>query len=794
MEGNDSMSKREKEIELLAPAGSYETFCAVIRAGADAVYLGGSQFGARAYADNFTEEELLAAIDYAHLHGRKVYLTVNTLFKEEELEHRLYDYLRPYYEQGLDAVIVQDMGALSLIRREFPDMEIHTSTQMTVTGADGAAYMKSLGASRVVTARELSLPEIRQIHEETGVELESFVHGALCYCYSGQCLLSSMLGGRSGNRGRCAQPCRLPYEVYDAVGKRRGTQGEFVLSPRDLCTIDMIPQLSENGVYSFKIEGRMKQAEYAAGVVSVYRSYIDRYVEKLKEARHSGCSEKEARTIAAKSYRVSKEDAKKLLDFGNRSGFTDGYYLRRNGREMITFEKPGHAKANDALWDAVRERYIRVRPEDEIKEKINGILRLKKDSSATIEVSCGEVQIIRTGDIVQPALKQPLSEEKVRACMQKTGNTPFVFEKLAVEIDEGIFLPVQALNTLRREALDALEEGLLAGYRRAAQTAPDDAIRADMSGKTVSCVKEGDVFEEGAAAEGSRQNNSAASTENFAASTENFAVSTEQRSLRNMILSKPFVDDIYYDSACYGGELFDALAEDVCAAHEAGKKAYYIFPAVFRGQTAEFYRTHKEELLAAGIDGVVAKSFDAAAFTRNQLGQDIPMILDHSLYTWNDEAKRLLWELSPLRDTAPLELNRGELFGRDNRGSEILIYGYLPLMTSAQCVHANTGTCDKKRTVTYLKDRYGKYFPVKNNCSSCYNTIYNTTPLMLFDSRPDFRRMGMAGYRIAFTLEDEKTAEQVLFACEESFLSGRRKAKEVFAREYTNGHYKRGVE
>ena len=159
------MIQREKEIELLAPAGSYETFCAVLRAGADAVYLGGSQFGARAYADNFTENELLAAIDYAHIHGRSVYLTVNTLFKEEELENRLYDYLRPYYEQGLDAVIVQDMGALSLIRREFSDMEIHTSTQMTVTGAEGAAYMKSLGASRVVTARELSLSEIRRIHE-----------------------------------------------------------------------------------------------------------------------------------------------------------------------------------------------------------------------------------------------------------------------------------------------------------------------------------------------------------------------------------------------------------------------------------------------------------------------------------------------------------------------------------------------------------------------------------------------------------------------------------------------------
>lgn len=781
------MIQREKEIELLAPAGSYETFCAVLRAGADAVYLGGSQFGARAYADNFTENELLAAIDYAHIHGRSVYLTVNTLFKEEELENRLYDYLRPYYEQGLDAVIVQDMGALSLIRREFPDMEIHTSTQMTVTGAEGAAYMKSLGASRVVTARELSLSEIRRIHEETGVELESFVHGALCYCYSGQCLLSSMLGGRSGNRGRCAQPCRLPYEVYDAAGKKCGVQGEFVLSPKDLCTIDMIPQLSENGVYSFKIEGRMKQAEYAAGVVSVYRSYIDRYLKKLSEARSAACSESEARAIAAADYRVSKEDRAKLLDFGNRSGFTDGYYLRRNGREMITFVKSGLAKSNDALWDAVKERYVRVRPEDEIKEKINGILRLRKDSSATIELSHGGAQIVKAGDTVQEAQKQPLSREKVEACMKKTGNTPFAFERLEIEMDEGIFLPVQSLNALRREALDALEVALLAGYRRTAQVVSEDVTRADVCGKTVVRAKERVVLEAGTAAEDSPRNN-------LAVSTENFAVSTENRALRDCILGKPFVDDIYYDSSCYGKQLFAELTEDVTAAHKAGKKAYYILPAVFRGQTADFYREHGSELLAAGIDGVVAKNFDAAAFTREQLGQDVPMILDHSLYIWNKEAKKLLWELAPLRDTAPLELNRGELFGRDNRGSEIVIYGYLPLMTSAQCVHANTGTCDKKRTVTYLKDRYGKYFPVKNNCASCYNTIYNTTPLMLFDSRADFGRMGMAGWRVAFTIEDEKTAEEVLFSCEESFLLGRRKAKEVFAREYTNGHYKRGVE
>jgi len=384
---------QKRELELLAPAGSYETFEAVIRAGADAVYLGGSHFGARAYANNFNEEELLRAIDYAHIHGRQVYLTVNTLFKEEELEQGLYEYLLPYYEQGLDAVIVQDMGAFARIRSMFPRMDIHTSTQMTVTGAAGAAYMKQLGASRVVMAREMSFAEIREIHDKVGIEIESFVHGALCYCYSGQCLLSSMLGGRSGNRGRCAQPCRLPYEVYKKDQKSRIACGNYVLSPKDLCTIDAIPALAESGIFSFKIEGRMKQAEYAAGVVSVYRQYMDRYLDRLNEERAGGCSEDEARRRAKKAYAVMAEDHRKLLALGNRSGFTDGYYFRRNGREMITFDSPGHAKTDEALQKTVREHYIKVRPEQEIKEKINGFLRLKKDLSATLKLQCEECEI-----------------------------------------------------------------------------------------------------------------------------------------------------------------------------------------------------------------------------------------------------------------------------------------------------------------------------------------------------------------------------------------------------------------
>ena len=265
----------ELKVELLAPAGNKEAFLGAIHAGADAVYLAGNKYGARAYADNFSEEELLFCIRYAHIWGKKVYMTVNTLLKEWELSD-LYDYLLPYYEAGLDACIVQDLGVFQYIKEHFPSLEIHVSTQMTITGAYGAAFLKELGATRLVPARELSLEEIRHIKKQTGLEVETFIHGAMCYCYSGQCLFSSILGGRSVNRGRCAQPCRLPYTVTAGTVRREEC---YPLSLKDMCTIEHIPELIEAGIDSFKIEGRMKKPEYTAGVTDVYRRCMDRYYE-----------------------------------------------------------------------------------------------------------------------------------------------------------------------------------------------------------------------------------------------------------------------------------------------------------------------------------------------------------------------------------------------------------------------------------------------------------------------------------------------------------------------------------
>ena len=734
----------DKKIELLAPAGSFEIFKAVIAAGADAVYVGGNAFGARAYANNFSEEELLEAIDYAHLHHCKLYLTVNTLLKEKELTEQLFPYLLPYYRQGLDAVIVQDMGVLSFIREHFPGLEIHTSTQMTVTNRYGAEMMKSLGATRVVTAREMSFAEIENISKNVDVEIESFVHGALCYCFSGQCLLSSVIGGRSGNRGRCAQPCRLPYEAYDSDMKKTGNPKKpYILSPKDLCTIEMIPQLVKAGIYSFKIEGRMKQAEYAAGVVSLYRKYIDLFLEKGESG-----------------YYVSEKDYQKLLNLGNRSGFTEGYYKKHNGADMITFEQPSHKKGNESLQEQIRQQFVNT----EIKEKIKGNLILSKDLPAKMTVEYDNTKITVTGDVVQGALKQPLSIEKIEENMRKTGNTPFEFEALKIEMSEAVFMPMKALNQLRREALEVLAETLLGEFRREPiETSVDDPVIHDRT--NIDNAKSGII-----------------------------TASIENREQILPLVESDMIASIYIDSTFYDKKTFITDLESDCRLiKKFNKKAYYILPAVFRKHTSDFYKTIATELQNLPLDGFIVKNYDALWFVKQYMAEK-ELIIDHNLYSYNHKAIEAFMAYAPLRITAPLELNKKELASRNNEKGELLIYGRLPLMTSAQCVTRSTVGCNKTPGITYIKDRYNVIFPIKNNCNECYNTIYNSLPVILFGQAEELKRMQFAAYRLSFTIEDKKEVRNVLELCTKTFVTESQNIKDIYRGEFTYGHYKRGVE
>lgn len=749
-----------KELELLAPAGSLKTLKAVIHAGADAVYLGGSMFGARAYANNFNEEELLEAIRFGHIHGRKIILAVNTLLKEYELG-QLYDYLHPYYEAGLDAVIVQDMGVMEFVKTHFPNLPIHTSTQMTITNVEGARLLKEQGVERVVTAREMSLEEIQRIHDEVGVELESFIHGALCYCYSGQCLFSSIIGGRSGNRGRCAQPCRLSYEVLQGEKSLTGHHATPILSLKDMCTLPFLYELADHGVYSFKIEGRMKTPEYAAGVVSIYRKYMDSYLDGSRIP-------------------VEKKDIRALLELGNRGGFTNGYYYHHNDSDMLSGESASHNKSEGVLQDNIRREYV----ETELKEKIKGKLILNKECPAKIEVQYGKIKVSYQGDMVLVAQNRPLTKEVVTEKITKTGNTPFVFEKLEVTMDDDIFMPVNQLNQLRRGALEALEEALLKPYERTLPELVETSSTETDRQTTGNAINEKQI---------SGQSLSRTFGQQPAGSSTEVRVLIEDAEQLLAVLKADFVDTVYLDCMLYTREnLIRKLSEDIDRVHASGKKAFYVFPFIFRQQTSLFYEKIMPELKKLPLDGIMVRSLDEIAFIKEWGNENWQMVSDSNLYTYSNEASEYFYRLGMMQDTIPVELNRKEILRRENSRSEMIIYGRLPLMITAQCIHKNTLGCMHQPKVLNLKDRYSVHFPVKNFCSECYNVIYNSLPVCLFKEDVTVKKIAPAAVRLSFTTETEEEAEQILTIYGDIYKNGGILGQ--LPMECTNGHFKRGVE
>ena len=704
---------RNKDFELLAPAGSLEILKGVIESGADAVYVGGSMFGARAYANNFTEEELLEAIDFAHLRGVKVYLTVNTLIKNSELS-KLYDYLLVYYKRGLDAVIVQDIGVVKAIHEYFPSMEIHTSTQMTVTGADGVRFLSQFGVTRVVMAREVSLAEMKCIHEETGMELEAFVHGALCYSYSGQCLFSSILGGRSGNRGRCAQPCRLPYTV-------EGKKDEYILSLKDMCGIKALDKLHDAGVYSLKIEGRMKQLEYACGVVKYYRSYID----SMKP--------------------VTDADYDRIKALGNRCGFTDRYYFDHNGSDMVTYVKPNFV--SNAAEPSPEKR----------KLSIEGELVLREGEPGSLTVKRGDVTYKASIEPVSAALKAPLDKRAAIDRINKTGDTDFEFSHIKAQIGENVFVPNGALNKLRRDAISGLCDKLLKKYYR------DDARYADISSM---CELPEHVVKSDAA-------------HDEAINDYTTICSCMTRAQLDTLISYDCFDVFYLDFDMYDRKtLIQQFADDVKCLTKRNKKVYLMLPTILRADSSDYFVSIAKELDKVSFEGFVVKNYEELYLTEN-LFTGKKVILDHNMYTFNDVSKSAFFEHGVSGDTVPLELNSREIMHRNNMGSQMIVYGYYPLMTTANCVHKNTKGCDKKQKLIYLKDRYNKSFAVCNNCKECYNTIYNSLPTMLTKNIGKLKEAGIRSFRYSFTIETPKQIKAVM---------------DDKVAEYTNGHYKRGVE
>ena len=799
-------------VEILAPAGSMECLKAAIAAGADAVYTGGALFGARAYAHNLTEEELLEAIDYVHLHGRRLYLTVNTLIKDREMEKQMYDYLLPYYRQGLDAVIVQDIGLFRFIRKHFPDLPIHASTQMTLTGVDGAKFLEKEGAQRIVTSRELSMAEVKKIADETELEIESFVHGALCYCYSGQCLFSSFIGGRSGNRGQCAQPCRLLYRTPEAK------RPQYLLSLKDICTLELIPEMIESGIYSFKIEGRMKKPEYAAAVAFQYRKYADLYLKYYEECP----AEEDPAAYAMKKYRVREEDRQMLLDLYNRGGFHTGYYHTQNGREMISLNRPNHAgvpavkvlakkgrnvtakaltdlypqdiielpmrkgreKADnytckdavrkgmnvqipvfadtpfkmDEIWmrtrnstliDTLREEFVNGK----IKERICGTFRLYPQEKATLTVKCRDAEITVAGEKAQEALSQPMSRERIEKQLRKTGNTEFEFSFLKAEIGEKVFLPMQSLNELRREALETLEKVICEKYRRSGEVKEPEENKTELS-------MEEEIL-------------------------SGWTASVRTAEQMEVILEEEAIGRIYADCTMFPRIWEkDSYVEWITKVHAAGKEIYLVMPYIFRERTRKQYEAAYNRIFGAGWDGILIANYESFAFLKEH-GYTGRIMTDYNLYEFNQESRKFWKEKGVFEFTAPVELTERELQDLRVKDGEVIVYGYLPMMISAGCIQKTTRGCLKKSGQTTITDRYRNPFVVKNECDYCYNILYNYVPLYLGDRMEEVYQIGPGRIRLMFTTERQQEVRQILSA----YFEG----KELPEGTYTRGHWKRGI-
>lgn len=832
------MENIRKRPEILAPAGSIESLKGAVAAGADAVYIGGSKFGARAYAENPEKDSLLAAIDYVHEKDRRIYLTVNTLVKERELTGELYAFIENYYKAGIDAVIVQDVGVLHFLAEHFPELPVHASTQMTLVSAEGIHWFENYPVTRLVPARELSLQEIKTIRSKTDLEIECFVHGALCYCYSGQCLFSSMIGGRSGNRGRCAQPCRMPYTVLEDGKKLK--EGCHILSPKDMCTLDMIPKLVDAGIDSYKIEGRMKRPEYTAGVTAAYRRMTDLYFSY---------GEAEFYRYMERHPDILKEEMIRVGDLYNRGGFTKGYYVQYHGASMMTMNRPNHSGVKVGEVDKVQGSRAGIRlteslhPQDvaEIRDRSGEVyeftvgksgleagngryetnvkkgFRLEKGQEvyrtknenllqeladnyvnarvqmpvrAQVFFKTGEpvamkvsllthrrsslhpekdredirlVEVTVTGEEVQTAKNQPITEEKIREQLQKTGESEFYFEQLDIIQKGDGFLPMGKLKELRRRAFEQLREEILSGYRRSEKENPEESSEQGKKTDRVMCRKSAEKEEPEVIA----------------------LVSVKEQ--WEAVLATEKVTTVYVD--LQNAEIVEQVArtEEV---RKRGKRAFLVLPHIFREKERLRYQKEAELLQTGNYDGFLVKSLEELKFLKdNALDKKYEVRLNYNLYAFQSEAKKFFRDAGILRVTVPVELNEEEWKDYDVSGCDLLVYGRIPLMISAQCIRDNILTCrnGEKTEGIALLDRLGAAFPVRQICTSCYNIIYNSACFSLLGTGV-LERFLPAGYRMDFTIESKKETEQVLRA----FAEG--KVVEGVSGPFTKGHLRRGVE
>ena len=801
--------------ELLSPAGNFECVRAAVNNGADAVYIGGKNFSARQFAGNFDIEEIEKTCDYCHLRNVKVYVAVNTIYKETELKGLL-SYVSSLERIGVDALIMQDLGAAKLIKERF-SIPVNASTQLTTNSVEEAQALIDYGFSRVILSRELSVGEIKDIVSKCTAEVETFVHGALCVSYSGQCIMSSMLGGRSGNRGRCAQTCRLPYTLYDGYDKI--TEG-YLLSTKDIQALTILPQLIEAGIQSFKIEGRMKTPEYVAGVTGIYRKYIDMYFENPD------------------NFEVDPKDFKVLLQLFNRGGFSTGYYNTHSGNTMMSVERPKSWGVKTGIvdrYDKKRQRvFIRTREplvpgdgieiwtqqephcgsninkasragevidvsvkgdinkndvvyktrdkhlEDELKKTFEKDTRtkdiyaqavLKEGKEASLKLYDNEGNsAFAKGDIVMKAEKQPLSEEKVIQQLEKTGGTPFKISDMNLDMSKDIYIGISSLNKLRREAVDELEKKIVSSAKRK----PHDFESLGLPVRK-SFVKNKNL------------NVQIMNILQFEA-----AVTFEE------------INIIYFE---LGKDLYENLDYCIEKCHSAGIKLYAVLPRVFREYSRKIFEKPLKAVLGSSIDGLLVRSYGQFVEFKD-CGKEIAV--DYSTNVFNGADLAFWKEAGAKKVCLSPELNIQEINAFADNTTEMLVYGHLPLMTTHQCPIGNFDGnkedkmfCEKRNNSGkyYLKDRKGEEFPLMPDCSQCVCYVLNGKPLFLLKFYDEILNTPTADVRLIFTNEDAAEVNNIVGAyadmtadCENISGRARRLMAHMAENGSTRGHYFRGIE
>ena len=763
-----------RKVELLAPAGDLECIKAAINAGADAVYTGGDKFGARAFANNLNKDELIEAINYAHIHEAFIYLTVNTLLKDDEIKKDLYDYILPLYEAGLDAVIVQDMGVFKFIKDNFKNLDIHISTQSTINGKRTAKKYKELGASRVVTPRELSLEGIKDISENVDIEIESFIHGALCYCYSGMCLLSSVIGGRSGNRGRCAQPCRKDY-VFE---EHKST----LLSTKDMCTIKILPEIINSGVYSLKIEGRMKKPTYVAGVVSIYRKYIDYYLSN-KDSIDSG----------KMKYEVKDDDYNNLLDLFNRNGFNESYYKIHCDKSMMSLTKPKFRAENKSLTDYLNKSFI----ENNKREDLIIDVVIKKDTPIKVKVTAlrkYEEYIITEFESITPdlAINRELDANEVEKQLSKLGNTLYIAKEINVNLESGLFLSVGNLKQLKRECVDRITE--IINQKYVTNRIVDYKFENKLSKDINNFNKLKDL------------NNGKNKDKRLRVLVNDF------NQLENIIeLDIDF--DIYVEDFIF--EKPEIFYKYLKMAHSRNKKIYYACIRFLHFEKEKMFMDSINELINNDIDGFLIRSYEEYFIINNiikNINKNLDLIFDNTIYTFNSYSFNCIDEFisenkelfndeninksyNNLCLTYPLELRYEQIKNLiSNYNEELVVYGKMPVMVSANCVIRNTKGCSHKCEKGYIKDDLNNKFQIATNCRYCQNTIYNSVPTSLYGVFDKVLDINNKYLRLEFTDEGIEEIIDIITSYARLLYSGEKSDNIFFENNnFTRGHFLRGV-